>query len=296
MQGKNQILIGSLNRVLTPILGRAKDSLRNSLCTSDFPSQEKTQLNSIVRFPLAVFAFSIVALWLSVRAGAFLAREVRPVQEAEREELSLVISSSLTLLALIIGFSFSMAVSRYDQRKDYEEEEANAIGTEYVRADLLPAADAAQVRQLLTQYLDQRLLFYTVRDPHQLEAVGSETAKLQNDMWSIVQGAAKVGPTPTLALAIAGMNDVLNRQGYTQAAWWNRIPVGAWILMVALSICCSLLIGYSAQGKGFRLSIVLPFVVSIAFFLIADIDSPRRGIIRVAPQNLVSLSQSLHAH
>ena len=296
MQGKNQILIGSLNRAPTPILGRAKDSLRNSLCTSDFPSQEKTQLNSILKLPHAVFAFSIVALWLSVQIGAFLAREIRPVQEEEREDLNLVISSSLTLLALIIGFSFSMAVSRYDQRKDYEEEEANAIGTEYVRADLLPAADATQVRQLLTQYLDQRLLFYTVHDQHQLEAVDSETEKLQNDMWSIVQGAAKVGPTPTLALAIAGMNDVLNRQGYTQAAWRNRIPVGAWALMVALSICCSLLIGYSAHRKGFRLSIVLPFVVSLAFFLIADIDSPRQGIIRVAPQNLVSLSQSLHAH
>jgi hypothetical protein len=253
-------------------------------------------LNSILRLPHAVFAFSMVALWLSIQIGAFLAREMRPVQEEEREDLNLVISSSLTLLALIIGFSFSMAVSRYDQRKDYEEEEANAIGTEYVRADLLPAADAAQVRQLLTQYLDQRLLFYTARDRRQLEAVDNETEKLQNDMWFIVQGAAKVGPTPTLALAIAGMNDVLNRQGYTQAAWRNRIPVGAWILMVVLSISCSLLIGYNAHQKGFRLSIVLPFVVSLAFFLIADIDSPREGVIRISPQNLVSLSQSLRAH
>lgn len=218
------------------------------------------------------------------------------MNDDERNDLGLVINSSLTLLALIIGFSFSMAVSRYDQRKNYEEEEANAIGTEYARADLLPAVDAARVRQLLTQYLDQRLLFYTIRDPHKLESVDSETAKLQTEMWSSVQGVAKTQPTPTTALVISGMNDVLNRQGYTQAAWWNRIPIGAWSLMVILAICCSLLIGYGAQRRGALLFAILPFLLSIAFFLIADIDSPRQGVIRVIPQNLISLSQSLHAH
>jgi hypothetical protein len=251
-------------------------------------------LIKLLNFPLVVFVFSLVALWLSVQIGALVSRKLRPVQGDERDDLGLVISASLTLLALIIGFSFSMAVSRYDQRKNYEEEEANAIGTEYVRADLLPTADAARVRQLLTQYLDQRLLFYTIRDARQLEQVDRETAKLQTEMWFTVQGAAKAQPTPPVALVVSGMNDVLNRQGYTQAAWWNRIPVGAWSLMVALAICCSLLIGYSAHRTATLLFTVLPFVVAIAFLLIADIDSPRRGVIRVLPQNLISLSQSLH--
>jgi hypothetical protein len=242
-----------------------------------------------------VFVFSMLVLWLSVQTGAFFGRK-RPVQEDERADLSLVVNASLTLLALIIGFSFSMAVSRYDQRKNYEEEEANAIGTEYVRADLLPAADAARVRQLLTQYLDQRVLFYTTRDPRRLQSIDSETTRLQTEMWSIVQGAANANPSAPIALAVSGMNDVLNRQGYTQAAWWNRIPVGAWSLMVTLAVACSLLIGYGARRKEVMLFTILPFLVSIAFFLIADIDSPRRGVIRVHPQNLISLSESLHAH
>ena len=244
--------------------------------------------------PVLVFAISLLVLWLSVQAGAFLARRARPLTEDERKDLDLVISSSLTLLALIIGFSFSMAVSRYDQRKNYEEEEANAIGTEYVRADLLPEAEAAKIRRLLTQYTDQRLLFYTVRDRQRLDAIYAETTRLQNEMWATVQGVAKSQQTPTVALAVGGMNDVLNRQGYTQAAWWNRIPTGAWALMGALSICCSGLIGYGTHQRGARLYAIMPFLVSIAFFLIADIDSPRRGVIRVAPQNLESLSQSLH--
>lgn len=194
----------------------------------------------------------------------------------------------------IIGFSFSMAVSRYDQRKNYEEEEANAIGTEYLRVGLLPASDATTVRALLAQYVEKRLAFYVSRDRHTLQEVDRDTARLQSEMWDAVQRAATAQPTPTVSLVAAGMNDVLNRQGYTQAAWWNRIPVAAWILMIALAICCGLLVGYSARRKGTVLSIVLPLVISVAFFLIADIESPRHGSIRVAPRNLISLSESLH--
>jgi hypothetical protein len=250
-------------------------------------------LIKIVDFPLLVFAISLMALWLSVQMGALFGRKLRPVQDDERDDLGIVINASLTLLALIVGFSFSMAVSRYDQRKNYEEEEANAIGTEYVRAELLSAADALKVRQLLAQYLNQRLLFYTIRNARQLEQIDRETAKLQSEMCSIVLGAASARPTPPVTLVVSGMNDVLNRQGYTQAAWWNRLPVGAWCLMVVLAICCSLLIGYSAHRRVSLLFTVLPLIVAIAFFLIADIDSPRRGVIRVAPQNLISFSHSL---
>ena len=242
--------------------------------------------------PLVLFAFSVVILLLSVQLGTFVGYQ-RPIKEDERNDLDIVISSSLTLLALIIGFSFSMAVSRYDQRKNYEEEEANAIGTEYVRAALLPAADRARVQQLLTQYLDQRLLFYTIRDPDQLERVDTETAKLQSAMWSIVQKVAMAQPTPPISLTVSGMNDVLNTQGYTQAAWWNRIPEGAWGLMIALAVFCCLLIGYRARHRAVLLLVALPIIISVAFFLIADIDSPRLGLIQVPPQNLISLSQSL---
>jgi hypothetical protein len=94
------------------------------------------------------------------------------------------------------------------------------------------------------------------------------------------------------------MNDVLNSKGHTQAAWLNRIPMAAWGLMAAIAICCNLLIGYGArrgEAKGVLL-FVLPLILSISFTLIANIDSPRGGMVRVHPQNLESLSQSLRAH
>jgi hypothetical protein len=100
-----------------------------------------------------------VSAWL----GTLVGRMSREPDERAEHDIGVVLAATLTLLGLIIGFSFSMAISRYDQRKNYEEAEANSIGTEFVRADLLPPDDAGRVRLLLKQYLDQRVLFYTTR-------------------------------------------------------------------------------------------------------------------------------------
>jgi hypothetical protein len=255
-------------------------------------------MSYLLRFSFLVLTLSLVALWLSVRIGVYFRKRRRSLEENEREDYGIIMAAILTLLGLIIGFSFSMAITRYDQRKNLEETEANAIGTEYVRADFLPAADAARVRSLLRQYLDQRVLFYKTRDDRQLRQIDATTAQLQTDLWSAVQVPAAAQPTALITVAVTGMNDLLNSEGYTQAAWWNRIPNAAWGLMVAIAICCTLLIGYGARaGKAkSTLLFVLPLVVSISFSLIADIDSPRGGIVRVQPQNLARLSQSLRAH
>jgi hypothetical protein len=243
--------------------------------------------------PFLVLALSFVLLFLSAYIGDLLRNRVIPLKEEGREDFSVVLSATLTLLALLIGFSFSMAVSRYDQRKNYEEAEANAIGTEYVRADLLSAGDAAEVRELLKKYVDQRVLFYTTRNNERLAKIDDDTVELQKRLWSAVLPGAAAQPTPPLALVVSGMNDVLNSQGYTQAAWWNRIPIAAWGLMATIAICCNLLIGYGAHRTDRRIFLIVPVAVSIAFFLISDIDSPRGGTILVAPHNLQSLSQSL---
>jgi hypothetical protein len=253
-------------------------------------------MNTLVDVPFILFVVSLSALWLSVQVGDFLRKTVRPLkEEKEREDFATVLTPALTLLTLVLAFSFSMAVTRYDQRKNYEEAEANAIGTEYVRADLLPTADAAKVRELLKTYLDQRILFYITRDKERLKQIGADTARIQADLWATVV-ASTAQPTPTVALAVSGMNDVLNSQGYTQAAWWNRIPGSAWGLMTAIAVCCHVLLGYCAHKTNPLLFLVFPLVASISIYLIADIDSPRGGVIRVLPKNLQSLSESLRTH
>ncbi len=248
----------------------------------------------MINYPAIFFLPSVLLMWLAALLGAAV-RKRRPLKEEERDDFGVVQAASLTLLALIIGFSFSMATSRYDLRKTYEEAEANAIGTEYVRAGLLPAVQAAAARAQLKKYLGLRIAFYETRNSDELRRINADTAQLQNELWSAVQTPAVAQPTPVMALAVAGMNDVLNSQGYTQAAWWNRIPRSAWALMIATAVCCNILVGYGAHAQGSRagLLIVLPVVLSIAFLLIDDIDTPRSILIHVAPQNLISLSQSL---
>ncbi len=253
-------------------------------------------MSNLMDHPLLVCVLTFLLLSFSAWLGKSLSKWRRILEGAAREDFDVILAATLTLLALIIGFTFSMALNRYDQRKNYEEAEANAIGTEYLRVGLLPAADVAKVQTLLLNYLDQRVLFYSTSDEQQLRQIDAQTAKLQAALWSSVRTPAVAQPEPVVALAVSGMNDVLNSQGYTQAAWWNRIPIAGWALMLAIAFCSNVLVGFGARNDKpkFILLLILPFVVSIAFLLIADIDSPRAGLIRVVPQNLLSLSKSLH--
>ena len=256
-------------------------------------------MDNITHYPLLVLVLSFITMWLSAWFGRFFLKKQHKLDDEARKDFDVILAATLTLLGLIIGFSFSMAIGRYDQRKNYEEAEANAIGTEYVRADLLPAADAEKIRVLLRNYLDQRVLFYRTHYDRLLQQeINVRTAQLQTELWSAVQAPASAQPTPVVALAVSGMNDVLNSQGYSQAAFWNRIPTEAWSLMAAIAICCNVLVGYGLRDatEKAKLLPILPLVVSIAFMLIADIDAPRHGIILVNPQNLISLAESLRAH
>jgi hypothetical protein len=247
----------------------------------------------LFNFPAAIFVVSFLLLWLASWAGGQLGQRQLILKEKMLPDFSVVLGATLTLLGLIIGFSYSMATARYDQRKTYEEAEANAIGTEYVRADLLGPVEASQMRGLLRQYTDLRIRFYLTRDEEELAQINLQTAQLQNRLWTAASQPAMAQPTPVRALAVAGMNDVLNSQGYTQAAWWNRIPIGAWCLMFGISLFANVLVGYGARKVRLKLFMMLPLVAAVSFFLIADIDSPRRGVIRVHPQNLESLRAGL---
>jgi len=245
-------------------------------------------------YPVPVFVVLLAVFWVSARIGARFRKKRSPtVEKDSQDDFTFALGSTLTLLALVIGFTFSMAVGRYDQRKNYEEQEANAIGTEYVRADLLPVADAAKVRALLRSYLEARILQYEARSQQELRQINDRTARLQADLWSAVAAPGIAQPTPVAAIVLSGMNDVLNSQGYTQAAWWNRIPTEAWLLLITISTFCNLLLGYTLHGRSWFVLLVLPIVLSVSLVLIADIDSPRGGAIRVKPQNLEALAESL---
>jgi hypothetical protein len=183
-----------------------------------------------------VFALSFVLLVFSAKAGDALRRKVSRVRENVGHNLGVVLTGALTLMALIIGFSFSMAINHYDLRKTYEQAEAVAIAIEYVRADLLPRGDASRAQEFLRNYL---VLFYTTRDQRQLAEIAGSTAQIQSELWlpSGLQSLRYLHRWK--GVVVTGMTDVVNSQLSTQAAWLNRIPVATWVLNLASASAAS---------------------------------------------------------
>jgi len=247
--------------------------------------------------PSVLLPVSFLTLWFAGWLGASRFKGLKAQVAELGVEFGVIRGATLTLLGLLIAFTLSLALSRFEQRRMYEVQEANAIHTEYLRADLLPQEDAAKIRVLLRSYLEQRLLFYTAGNEGRLEQINAETARLQANLWTLVQAPASARPGPTVALAVAGMNDVLNSEAYATSGWSYHIPTSDWVLMTAIAICASVLVGVDAKDpkSGSRLLVILPIVVSIALFLIADIDSPREGLIRSRPISLLHLSNLLNA-
>ena len=243
-------------------------------------------------YPIALFAFSVVLLWLSAYAGSLLRRRL---DEAARADYSVVLGASLTLLGLLIGFSFSLSVSRYNDRKNAEAAEANAIGTEYLRLELLPAAGAQSGRRLLREYTRQRIVWYGETDSRTIAQTAAQTDQLGDKLWAVTRDAGRAKPSPITALVASGMNDVLNAEARTAAAWLYRVPRSAWFLMFAIAVCANVLFGFSGHVplRNHPIFVVFPVIVSIAFMLIADIDAPRTGFINVEPQNLETTLRSM---
>ena len=133
----------------------------------------------------------------------------------------------------------------------------------------------------------------TTRSPGRASEIAADTVRLQRELWSTLRPALRALPAPLMGVLVSGMNDVIDSQRSTRAAWLNRIPIGAWALMAIICLGSSWLIGYRALWTDWLAFLVVPVAVSVGFFLIADLDSPLGGAIRVSPQSLSSLLQSL---
>jgi hypothetical protein len=247
-------------------------------------------MSEFVKYPLLVLVGSLLLQCLAAYIGDTIGRRTAQTHGFDRKDFGTVLTSSLTLLGLLIGFSLTMAVGRYDERKTLEEAEANAIGTQYLRASLV--SNAGQMRTQLSQYADARVAFYLTRDEVELQKLDAKTTGLQNQLWTSAAASAPQA-NPIVALSLSGMNDVINSAGYTQAAWLNRIPTGVWILMLSVATACNVLLGYGEEHKRRWPLLILPVIVSTSLFLIADVDSPRHGLIRVQPVNIIAVANSI---
>lgn len=241
----------------------------------------------LIDHPLILFITMLLLFVGCTRAGAFARIHGHRLTPAERAEFDLVRNAMFTLLGLIVGFAISMAVSRYDLRKNLEESEANAIGTESVRLDFMPAETAAKARALLGAFADQRIAFYSGEGVSNAK----DTARTTDALWAAIAPNIAANQTAVTSLVAAGMNDVLNAEGYTTAAWRNRLPVEVWLLLIGLAACCNFLIGFGAERLSSATHAILPLTASLAILLIADVEGPHNGFVRVHPVNLIDAAE-----
>ncbi len=245
--------------------------------------------------PLLFFVVTLVLFVGCTTAGVLARRHGHKLTSAERAEFDLVRNAMFTLLGLLIGFAIAMAVSRYDLRKGLEESEANAVGTAYARLDFIPAETAAPARALLRTYVDERIASYGDLDTATGARNAGDTATTLSALWAAIVPETIAHQTPVMSLLAASMNDVINAHGYTVAAWRNRMPIEVWTLLFLVAGGCNFLIGFGAERLSLATHAILPFTASLALLLIADVEGPYNGFVRVHPVNLIDAAEAIRA-
>jgi len=242
---------------------------------------------------------TIVALLLSLaELGYWIGLRLhRAKDEARRNQISGVRGAVLGLLGLLLGFTFAMGVSRYDSRRQLVVTEANAIGTVWLRAGLLPEAHRVPVKDLLRRYVDVRLNYAPqAREPDRIAEGTRVTAEIQNQLWQQAEAAAKEAPNPLTVSFITALNEMIDTDAERVSAARNRIPNGVWVLLLIVAGfgCFTTSYGSGAQGaRSLFTNLFLPALIAVVIMLIFDLTHSLQGFIGVSQQPLINLQQSI---
>lgn len=203
----------------------------------------------------------------------------------------------LGLLGLLLGFSFAMAVGRYEARRDLVLQEANSIGTTWLRADFLPGSHAQEVKELLARYTRIRIAGFPLADD--LEAVKrqrAEVAEIHKALWTHANAAVAEKSTPAVVSFVTSLNETIDLDSSRLAARRNHVPGAVWLLLLVVSASSAWASGYGSGVHGTRSlfnQFVFPVLIGIVITLIADIDRPAKGLVGISQVPLEDLLESI---
>jgi hypothetical protein len=245
----------------------------------------------------------LIALFLGAsEVGLRLGRRVSRDSDhaVDLQELSTIQAAVLGLLALLLGFTFSMAASRFEARKELLRDEVNAIGTTYLRTQLLQEPYKSNAARLLRQYVETRLELQQVGHvPESLADINVRTARLQDQLWSEAAGAADRDPRSVMTgLFIQSLNDMIDMHGKQVAALRNRIPFPIFMLLCFVAIAALAMTGYGCgvdRNRNFPLTLTMSLVIASVIWLIVDLHRPTQGLITIDQQSLMELRESMGA-
>lgn len=249
---------------------------------------------------ITIVSFLFLFIIIANEAGFNIGRFIQKQTDEEIKALTGAIQASiLGLLALLLGFTFSMSMNRYDSRSEAVIAEANTIGTAVLRSQLLPDTYQQQAHDYLQEYIQLRLsvskLDLTMAEER--KAYLDETAQLQTKLWNIAVALSQDNVSPAITGAfINALNDMFDAQARRIAKQGMQVPEVVIFLLFIVFIASGAMLGYSAGLSGKRVvapTIMVSFLISLIVFIIIDLDRPKRGVIQVDQSSLVQLANSI---
>lgn len=236
----------------------------------------------------------LVILTVSAYLGRFFASK-RKNNDKLDDDVKIILGAILSLLGLLIGFVLSISINGYNQRQQTEENEAIAIGNAYQRIQLLDQSEQEVAIEVLQQYLSARIAFFTTGVSDDNHKSGEVSLDKQTTLWRIGVQAVEKSPTPAILSVLTAFSDLYSTQQKTLSSWRHQIPNAAWFLLIFFAISSNALLGYTMHESKQRnkVILILPFLTTLALFMIAEIDIPGEGIIHVSPDDLLSIKNYL---
>ena len=235
-----------------------------------------------VTVSLLLFGGMLVCLEIGFRVGQRHTAESSKAHEG----IGALEAAIFALLGLLLGFTFSGATSRLETRRDQIVQEANAIGTAYLRLDLLSADDQNEMRSLFRKYLDNRLEVY--RALPKIDAARVQLAagaEIQREIWNKAVAASSKDPSRDLArVLLPSLNEMFDITTARTIAMQTHTPSLIFLLLIAMAILAALLAGYAMSERGARSALhmaIFAAAVSVTIYALLDLDHPRSGLIQL---------------
>lgn len=240
------------------------------------------------------FLLCLVVLWVGILLGSWAQQIRKELIERDSQVLTLLEGALLTLFGLLIGFTFSMAVNRYDARKLLAVQEANAIGTTWLRTEFLPDPLRTQEQNLLREYVQERRLYHTefrAREESHYNELHAQA--LRKKLWELASAYAVDHRESVTGLYLQALNSMIDIAGERVAADENRIPAEAWWMLLFVGFVASAVMGTKIDPRMILLQSILPIVLAATLTMTMDLDSPRHGFIRVTQHQMHTLEQDM---
>jgi len=248
--------------------------------------------------PYVVAGFTVVFVLFGIEIGILLGRFNRRKDEEKEAQTSTLVGAMLGLVAFMLAFTFGHVANRFDDRKALVRDEANAIGTAYLRSAFLPEAEQARVAGLFRNYLDLIIEASRTRDPASLEQSLQQTAAIENEIWQIAVVEARGNVSSHVAaLYIEALNEMIDiRASRIAIAVEGRIPDGIWLGLYALMLLGMSAIGYQTAVTRSRRSWEVPLLAvsfAVVVGLISALDHTDSDLVSVSQAPLLSLKASM---